>query len=169
MADITPNSARLIALSGDVWRLDGDTQRPLAAGDELSSGQVLQTGSHGTVLLLLASGHELSLAAEQTLLLDADVLADVFADTSEWTLATSADPALLADWLAPVPAALSLDAMLASAADPLDHLLGSSAPPGGDGHASGHASGHEPLATDMVDDSLNSLLRSLYGANQGHS
>lgn len=169
MADITHNSARLITLSGDVWRLEGDTQLPLATGDELDSGQVLQTGSHGTAVLLLASGHELGLGPEQTLLLDEDVLADVFADISEWTLATSADPALLADWLAPVPAALSLDAMLASSTDPLDHLLGSSAHPGGDGHAPGLAPGHEPLASDMADDSLNSLLRSLYGANQGHS
>jgi len=165
MTDITHSNTRLITLSGDVWLLDGDKQLPLGVGSELVSGQILQTGPHGTALLLLASGHELGLGPDQTLMLDVDVLADVFADTSEWTLATSADPALLADWLAPVPAALSLDAMLASSADPLDHLLGTSTHPG----QNAPASGHEQMAAGMVDDSLSSLLRSLYGPDQGHN
>lgn len=169
MADITHGNTHLIALSGEVWLQVGDSRQPLLAGSELTMGQVLQTGAHGTALLRLASGHELGLGPDQTLLLDADVLADVHADASEWLVATTADPAVLADWLAPVPAALSLDTMLAAAADPLDQLLGTSASPSQDSHASGHASSHELLDAGMGDSSLGNLLRSLYGSDHGHS
>lgn len=164
MADFTHNSTRLIAVSGDVWLRDGDRHEPLTVGAELANGQVIQTGTHGTALVQLASGHELGIGPDQTLLLDDDVLADASADTGEWTLAATADPSLLADWLAPVPAALSLDTLLAAASDPLDQLLGSSPPPAQEAHTSGQ----ELLATGMADDNLNSLLRSLYGPDHGN-
>lgn len=164
MADFTHHNARVIAAHGDAWLQDGDDHKPLTTGTELSSGQVIHTGTHGTALVQLASGHELGLGPDQTLTLDDDVLADVTADTREWTLASTADPTLLADWLTPSTPPLNLDSLLAAASDPLDQLLGSSPPPAEEPHSSGQ----ELLAAGMADDSLNSLLRSLYGPDHGN-
>ena len=164
MADTPSTPTRLLAVFGDTWLQDGDHHAPLTIGAELASGQVIHTGTHGTALVQLASGHELGLGPDQSLTLDADVLADAAADTSEWTLAATADPTLLADWLTPSTPPLNLDSLLAAASDPLDQLLGSSPPPAEEPHSSGQ----ELLAAGMTDDSLNSLLRSLYGPDHGN-
>jgi hypothetical protein len=152
-----PVAARLLEVQGDVWSLHADIRVALAAGMGLEAGTVVITGAGGALRLQLASGRELALDGDRCLCLDDDVLATADADFSEWRLASHADPASLADWLAPAPLALSLEHVL----EPhpvLDALLGpatASVSPGGSG------------VPDPDDPGLAALLRSLYGPDAG--
>lgn len=155
-------AAHVVSVSGDAWFQDGAERLPLLPGTGLAAGQLVHTGSHGTALLQLASGHELGLGPEQNLLLDADVLANSNADTSEWALGARANPAMVAEWLAPESSPLNLAAVLDAPGDSLDHLLNTSAVTAPD-----HAPMHQLLMAGMGDDGLTCLLRSLYGPESG--
>ena len=161
MYEASAVAARLVALSGEVWVQEGGDRLSLAVGSLLDAGQIVQTGSHSEVQLLLSSGHELALGPEQSLLLDADVLADAGADTSQWTLAAGANAAAFVSWFTPGEHALVLEAVLDHPAS-LDHLLGSAPMPE---HNSYHA--HELAAGYGGGDDLAGLLRSLYGPSHG--
>jgi hypothetical protein len=174
MYDTSTIAARLISLHGEAWVWDGDDRLPLAVGSLLDAGQLLETGPHGTLALLLSSGHELGLEPNQSLLLDADVLADTSADISEWTLASTAPSGLLAEWLSPSHArlgpdavlgfdgVLGLDAVLDGASSSLDSLLGP-APANNTGSMASAV-----LNNGLADADLAGLLRSLYGTEPGH-
>lgn len=155
-------AARLIESSGEVWRDEGGSLIPLTAGADLHAGQLLHTGSHGTALLQLASGHELGLGPDQDLLLDADVLADGGADTSEWSLGARANPPMVAEWLAPAGNSLDVAAVIEVPGESLDQLLQSSAPISADSTRMPAS-----LLADLGDDGLSCLLRSLYGPDVG--
>lgn len=162
MYDTSTVAARLVALNGEAWAWEGNDRLPLSAGSLIHAGQLLETGIHGSAQLLLSSGHELSLGANQSLLLDADVLADAGADLSEWTLASNADPALLAEYMNPTIPVLSLEAVLDASSADLDSLLGASPATAGGGAS--------PAVPDssFADADMVSLLRSLYGLESGH-
>lgn len=155
-------AAHVVSVSGDAWLQEGGERLPLHAGTELATGQLVHTGSHGTALLQLASGHELGLGPAQSLLLDADVMADANADTSEWALGARANPAMVVEWLAPDSSPLNLAAVLDAPGDSLDHLLHTST-----ADAPEHAPMHQLLIAGMGDDGLTCLLRSLYGPESG--
>ena len=151
-------AARVLATSGDTWQDIQGSPQPLTTGGELQPGQLLHTGSNGSALLQLASGHVLALGPDQLVLLDADVLADAGGDSSEWMLGAAADPAMVAEWLAPASPPLSYATVINVPGESLEQLLQSSAPISAD---SGRLT--QQLLADMGDDGLNSLLRSLYG------
>lgn len=151
-------AARILASSGDTWQDAQGSRQPLMAGGELQAGQLLHTGSDGSALLQLASGHVLALGPDQLLLLDADVLADTGADSSEWMLGAAANPAMVTEWLAPAGPPLAYAAVIDVPGESLDQLLQSTAPVSADG---GRLT--QQLLADMGDDGLSSLLRSLYG------
>ena len=122
-------AARVMSATGDVWLQDDNEQMPLIAGMTLATGALLHTGTHGTALVQLASGHELGLGPDQTLLLDTDVLADAGVDTSEWALDARANAAMVTEWLVPDTGnALSLAGVLDAPGDSLDHLLQAGSP-----------------------------------------
>lgn len=154
--------AHVIQAEGDAWRVSGDITEPLRAGTVLQEGQLLHTGDHGVVLVQLASGHEIGLGPEQTLLLDADVLASRDADTSEWMLDGRANPGMIAEWLAPAAAPLELAAVLDVPGENLDELLKGTAPVTVDSDQM-----HQLLLAGIGDDGLACLLRSLYGPDSG--
>lgn len=155
-------AARLIDSTGEVWREEDGMSIPLTAGANLQPGQLLHTGNHGTALLQLASGHELGLGPDQYLLLDADVLADATADSSEWALGARANPAMVAEWLAPAGSSLEFAAVIEVPGESLDQLLQSSAPISADSTRM-----PQSLLAEMGDDGLSCLLRSLYGPDSG--
>lgn len=141
-------AARLLAVNGEAWLRQGGEHLPLATGNALAAGDVLETGAATTVQLQLASGHVLALGPEQFLSLDADVLATAAADPGEWCCSAPEGLDLLLGG-----AALSLDSVLEPAHN-LDHLLGGAAAPA--------AADHPGLAL-LDDPGLHHLLRSLFG------
>ncbi|MGB4343614.1 MAG: hypothetical protein WBJ03_08370 [Moraxellaceae bacterium] len=156
-------AARVMNATGDVWLQDGNEQMPLIAGMTLATGTLLHTGSHGTALVQLTSGHELGLGPDQTLLLDADVLADAGVDTSEWALDARANAAMVTEWLVPDTGnALSLAGVLDAPGDSLDHLLQTGTP-----HPAHAGDMHQLMMAGIGDDGIACLLRSLYGPEQG--
>lgn len=159
-------AARVMNATGDVWLQDDNGQIPVTAGMTFATGVLLHTGSHGTALVQLTSGHELGLGPDQTLLLDADVLADAGIDTSEWALDARANAAMVTEWLVPDTGnALSLAGVLDAPGDSLDHLLQSgSTPPQ---HSPHPADMHQLMMSGIGDDGIACLLRSLYGPEQG--
>ncbi len=159
-------AARVMNATGDVWLQDGNGQIPVTAGMTFATGALLHTGSHGTALVQLTSGHELGLGPDQTLLLDADVLADAGIDTSEWALDARANAAMVTEWLVPDTGnALSLAGVLDAPGDSLDHLLQSgNTPPQ---HSPHPADMHQLMMSGIGDDGIACLLRSLYGPEQG--
>lgn len=159
-------AARVINATGDVWQQDGNGQTPVTAGMTFATGTLLHTGTHGTALVQLASGHELGLGPDQTLLLDPDVLADAGVDTSEWVLDARANAAMVAEWLVPDTGnALSLAGVLDAPGDSLDHLLQSGSPH--TPHTPHPADMHQLMMSGIGDDGIACLLRSLYGPEQG--
>lgn len=165
MYDTSTIAARLLTLHGEAWVWEGNDRLPVAIGSLLDAGQLLETGPHGTLQLLLASGHELGLGPNQSLLLDADVLADASADISEWVLAGSAAPVALMEWLSTAQPSLSLDAVLDSPSSSLDSLLGPDAQSASSSMAS---STPTTLGSDFAGADLAGLLHSLYGTEPGH-
>lgn len=156
-------AARVMNATGDVWLQDGNGQIPVTTGMTLAKGTLLHTGSHGTALVQLASGHELGLGPDQTLLLDTDVLADAGVDTSEWTLDVRANAAMVTEWLAPDAGnALSLAGVLDSPGESLDLLLQTGTP-----HPPHAGDMHQLMMAGIGDDGIACLLRSLYGPEQG--
>lgn len=152
-----PVAAHLLEVQGEAWILQEAHRVALAAGMGLAPGSVVVTG-HGSALRLhLASGQELALGGDRCLCLDEDVIATGDADYSEWRIASHADPGILADWLAPASAALTLDLVLESR-PVLDALLGP---------AAASPSPGERGAPDSDDPGLAALLRSLYGNEAG--
>jgi hypothetical protein len=151
-----PVAARLLEVQGEAWMLQADHRVALAAGMGLAPGSVVVTGHGSELRLNLASGHELALGGDRCLCLDEDVVAPGDADCSEWRVASHADPAVLADWLAPATA-LVLDHVLESH-PVLDALLGP---------AAASLSPGECGAPDPDDPGLAALLRSLYGHDAG--
>lgn len=156
-------AARVMNATGDVWLQDGNGQITVTTGMTLTTGTLLHTGTHGTALVQLATGHELGLGPDQTLLLDPDVLADAGVDTSEWSLDARANAAMVTEWLAPDTGnTLSLAGVLDSPGESLDHLLQT-----GSQHTPHPADMHQLMMADMGDDGIACLLRSLYGPEQG--
>lgn len=152
-----PVAAHLLEVQGEAWILHEDTRVALAAGMGLAPGSVVFTGPGSELRLHLASGHELALGEDRCLCLDEDVVAPGDADSSEWRIASHADPSTLADWLAPATAALSLEHVLESH-PVLDALLGP---------AAASLSPGESGVPDPDDPGLAALLRSLYGHDAG--
>lgn len=154
---LQPLAARLIDVQGEAWILRDDQRIDLAAGMGLEPGTVLVTGPDSELRLRLASGRELALGQDDCLCLDDDVLAPAEADSSEWRVASHANPAALADWLAPAAPALTLESLLESH-PVLDVLLGPAAASPVFGEAGVPGSDDPGLAA---------LLRSLYGPDAG--
>lgn len=153
----TQTAARLLELQGEAWILRDDQRIDLVAGMGLDPGTVLATGPGSDLRLRLASGRELALGPDDCLCLDDDVLAPIEADSSEWRVASHADPATLADWLAPAAPVLALEGLL----EPhpvLDVLLGP---------AAASSSAGEVGVPGPDDPGLAALLRSLYGPDAG--
>lgn len=156
-------AARVMHATGDAWLQDDNGQIPVTAGMTLATGALLHTGTHGTALVQLASGHELGLGPDQSLLLDPDVLADAGVDTSEWTLDARANAAMVTEWLVPDTGnTLSLAGVLDIPGDSLDHLLLTST-----AHSPHPADMHQLMMAGIGDDGIACLLRSLYGPEQG--
>lgn len=155
-------TAQVVQTSGDVWLITAGSTVAVNDRALLAEGQLLRTGDDGMVRLQLASGNELDLGPQQTLLLDADVLADAHTDSSEWALDSHANPAMVAEWLQPTVQPLQLAAIIEAPGENLEELLQGTAPVTADSDQM-----HQLLLAGIHDDGLACLLRSLYGPESG--
>lgn len=155
-------AAQVVQTSGDVWLVTAGSPATVHDHALLAEGQLLKTGDDGMVRLKLASGHALELGPQQTLLLDADVLADAHTDPGEWALDGHANPAMVAEWLEPTAQPLQLAAVIEAPGENLEDLLQGTAPVTADSDQM-----HQLLLAGIHDDGLACLLRSLYGPESG--